>query len=76
MSSVAEIQVQAEKERLVEARNIAQSEKGLYVRVSQKLDPPLFAYCRRGVDRTSQQGGGTYMVHCRCSVLQMDYVPI
>lgn len=35
MSSVAEIQVQAEKERLEEARNIAQSEKALYVRVSE-----------------------------------------
>ena len=34
MSSVAEIQVQAERDRLVEARNIAESEKALYARVN------------------------------------------
>ncbi|KAL9958424.1 hypothetical protein ACROYT_G035436 [Oculina patagonica] len=41
MSSVAEIQVQAEKERLEEARNIAQSEKALYVRAIAQLEDKM-----------------------------------
>ena len=33
MSAVSEAEVKAEKDRLVEARNIAESEKRLYVKV-------------------------------------------
>lgn len=33
MSSLAEKQIESEKKRLVEARNIAESEKRLYVKV-------------------------------------------
>ena len=41
MSAVANLQVEAEKSRLVEAKRIAESEKGLYVRVSQISFPFL-----------------------------------
>ncbi|KAJ7392019.1 hypothetical protein OS493_014955 [Desmophyllum pertusum] len=41
MSSVAEIQVQAERDRLVEARNIAESEKALYARAIGQLEDEM-----------------------------------
>lgn len=36
MSAVSELQVKAEKDRLEEAKVIAQDEKGLYVRVRRE----------------------------------------